>query len=117
MQPTAPQEDITNVDLDGVLPSATIMVVSVTASTTAGQPLPDAEIEQVRPAAVASTAQGLQSERPQPPWDVVFDHGVPRPNPECIHPPANPDSTHFPGQCMQSGSASARHDQALWTAH
>ena len=34
-------------DLDGVLPSATIMVVSVTASTTAGQPLPDAEIEQV----------------------------------------------------------------------
>ena len=41
------QEDITNVDLDGVLPSATIMVVSVTASTTAGQPLPDAEIEQV----------------------------------------------------------------------
>jgi U4/U6 small nuclear ribonucleoprotein PRP31 len=41
------EEDITNVDLDGVLPSATIMVVSVTASTTAGQPLPDAEIEQV----------------------------------------------------------------------
>jgi U4/U6 small nuclear ribonucleoprotein PRP31 len=44
------------VDLDGVLPSATIMVVSVTASTTAGQPLPDAEIEQVRPAAAASAA-------------------------------------------------------------
>jgi hypothetical protein len=42
-----PQEDITNVDLDGVLPSATIMVVSVTASTTAGQPLPDAEIAEV----------------------------------------------------------------------
>ena len=60
MQSTAPQEDITNVDLDGVLPSATIMVVSVTASTTAGQPLPDAEIEQVRPAAAASAAEALQ---------------------------------------------------------
>lgn len=48
-------------DLDGVLPSATIMVVSVTASTTAGQPLPDAEIQQVRPAAVASAAEALQS--------------------------------------------------------
>ena len=45
-------------DLDGVLPSATIMVVSVTASTTAGQPLPDAEIEQVRPVAAVSASSG-----------------------------------------------------------
>lgn len=41
------QEDITNVDLDGLLPSATIMVVSVTASTTAGQPLAESEIAEV----------------------------------------------------------------------
>ncbi len=41
------ESDITNVDLDGVLPSATIMVVSVTASTTAGQPLPELELQQV----------------------------------------------------------------------
>jgi U4/U6 small nuclear ribonucleoprotein PRP31 len=33
--------DMTLVDLDGVLPSATIMVVSVTGSTTNGQPLPE----------------------------------------------------------------------------
>ncbi|CAI6002348.1 unnamed protein product [Closterium sp. NIES-65] len=33
--------DLTVVDLEGLLPSATIMVVSVTASTTTGRPLPD----------------------------------------------------------------------------
>lgn len=33
--------DMTAVNLDGVLPSATIMVVSVTGSTTNGQPLPE----------------------------------------------------------------------------
>ncbi len=33
--------DTTLVDLDGILPSATIMVVSVTGSTTNGQPLPE----------------------------------------------------------------------------
>ncbi|CAA0814146.1 pre-mRNA processing ribonucleoprotein binding region-containing protein [Striga hermonthica] len=33
--------DLTLVDLEGLLPSATIMVVSVTASTTSGKPLPD----------------------------------------------------------------------------
>lgn len=41
------QGDITDVDLDGVLPSATIMVVSVTASTTAGQPLPQTQLDKV----------------------------------------------------------------------
>ena len=34
-----PDVDITQVDLEGLLPSATIMVVSVTASTTSGAPL------------------------------------------------------------------------------
>ncbi|KAL3654078.1 U4/U6-U5 snRNP complex subunit prp31 [Castilleja foliolosa] len=33
--------DLTLVDLEGLLPSAAIMVVSVTASTTSGKPLPD----------------------------------------------------------------------------
>lgn len=33
--------DLTLVNLDGILPSAIIMVVSVTRSTTAGKPLPD----------------------------------------------------------------------------
>lgn len=33
--------DLTLVDLEGLLPSATIMVVSVTASTTSGKPLPE----------------------------------------------------------------------------
>lgn len=33
--------DLTLVDLEGLLPSAIIMVVSVTASTTSGKPLPD----------------------------------------------------------------------------
>lgn len=32
--------DLTKVNLDGILPSAIIMVVTVTASTTAGKPLP-----------------------------------------------------------------------------
>lgn len=41
--------DITAVELEGVLPSATIMVVSVTASTTAGHPLPHPQLDKVRP--------------------------------------------------------------------
>jgi U4/U6 small nuclear ribonucleoprotein PRP31 len=39
------ETDLTAVDLEGVLPSATIMVVSVTASTTSGRPLPEAELK------------------------------------------------------------------------
>ena len=35
------ETDLTQVDLTGILPSASIMVVTVTASTTAGQPLPE----------------------------------------------------------------------------
>ena len=37
----ANETDLTLVDLEGLLPSATIMVVSVTASTTTGKPLPE----------------------------------------------------------------------------
>eukprot|EP00898_Chlorokybus_atmophyticus_P003616 jgi/Chlat1/4255/Chrsp27S04252 len=37
--------DLTLVDLEGLLPSATIMVVSVTASTTTGKPLSAADLE------------------------------------------------------------------------
>ncbi|CAM6083124.1 unnamed protein product [Calypogeia fissa] len=37
--------DLTLVDLEGLLPSATIMVVSVTASTTSGKPLSDENLE------------------------------------------------------------------------
>ncbi|CAN0879046.1 U4/U6 small nuclear ribonucleoprotein Prp31 homolog [Linum grandiflorum] len=40
------QMDLTLVDLDGLLPSAIIMVVSVTASTTSGKPLPDHVLQQ-----------------------------------------------------------------------
>mmetsp|Transcript_60191 Transcript_60191/g.141728 ORF Transcript_60191/g.141728 Transcript_60191/m.141728 type:complete len:517 (-) Transcript_60191:196-1746(-) len=39
--------DTTNVDLTGVLPSATVMVVSVTATTTTGKPLPPEQLEKV----------------------------------------------------------------------
>ena len=39
------EADLTAVDLEGVLPSATIMVVSVTASTTSGKPLPDQDLQ------------------------------------------------------------------------
>ena len=42
------QVDLTQVELEGVLPSATIMVVTVTASTTAGLPLSEDGIAQVR---------------------------------------------------------------------
>ena len=44
----AVQVDLTRVELEEVLPSATIMVVTVTASTTAGQPLSEAGIAAVR---------------------------------------------------------------------
>ena len=37
--------EMVNINLQGILPSATIMVVSVTGSTTNGQPLPDDELE------------------------------------------------------------------------
>lgn len=40
------EADITAVELEGVLPSATIMVVSVTASTTAGHPLSESQLHQ-----------------------------------------------------------------------
>ena len=40
--------DPTAVDLDAVLPSATVMVVSVTASTTNGKPLSDADLQKTR---------------------------------------------------------------------
>ena len=40
------ETDLTEVDLSGVLPSATVMVVTVTASTTSGSPLPPPELEQ-----------------------------------------------------------------------
>ncbi|KAM5576809.1 U4/U6 small nuclear ribonucleoprotein Prp31 [Rosa sericea] len=39
--------DVTLVDLEGLLPSATIMVVSVTASTTSGKPLPEDVLEKI----------------------------------------------------------------------
>ncbi|CEF97494.1 Prp31 C-terminal [Ostreococcus tauri] len=39
------ETDIMGVDLDGVLPSATIMVVSVTGSTTSGVPLSESDLE------------------------------------------------------------------------
>ncbi|CAN1852822.1 U4/U6 small nuclear ribonucleoprotein Prp31 homolog [Linum perenne] len=41
----ANEMDLTLVDLEGLLPSAIIMVVSVTASTTSGKPLPDDELQ------------------------------------------------------------------------
>jgi U4/U6 small nuclear ribonucleoprotein PRP31 len=43
--------DVTQVDLTGVLPSATIMVVTVTATTTSGKELPDDALEKVTKAA------------------------------------------------------------------
>ncbi|KAK2079688.1 hypothetical protein QBZ16_002083 [Prototheca wickerhamii] len=43
--------DVTLVDLDALLPPATVMVVTVTATTTAGQPLPPAELQKVLDAA------------------------------------------------------------------
>ena len=39
--------ELTEVDLTGILPSATIMVVTVTASTTIGTPLPEAALAAV----------------------------------------------------------------------
>jgi len=39
--------DTTAIDLTGVLPSATVMVVSVTATTTTGKPLPPEQLEKV----------------------------------------------------------------------
>lgn len=39
--------ELTEVDLTGILPSATIMVVTVTASTTIGTPLPEDQLAAV----------------------------------------------------------------------
>ena len=46
--------DLTMVNLDDVLPQATIMVVSVTASTTSGQPLSSENLSKVLGAAEAA---------------------------------------------------------------
>lgn len=46
--------DLTMVNLDDVLPQATIMVVSVTASTTSGQPLSPENLQKVLQAADAA---------------------------------------------------------------
>ncbi|GMH35588.1 hypothetical protein BSKO_03456 [Bryopsis sp. KO-2023] len=42
--------DLTKVELEGILPSATIMVVSVTATTTSGRPLSDENLEKTESA-------------------------------------------------------------------
>lgn len=42
------ETDLTQVDLTGILPSASIMVVTVTASTTAGTALPEAALQKVQ---------------------------------------------------------------------
>ena len=44
------ETDLTQVDLTGILPSASIMVVTVTASTTAGTVLPEAALQNVQDA-------------------------------------------------------------------
>ena len=44
------ETDLTQVDLTGILPSASIMVVTVTASTTAGTALPEAALQNVQDA-------------------------------------------------------------------
>jgi U4/U6 small nuclear ribonucleoprotein PRP31 len=44
---TGNELDLTTVDLSGVLPSATVMVVTVTATTTTGKELPAAQLEKV----------------------------------------------------------------------
>ena len=44
------ETDLTQVDLTGILPSASIMVVTVTASTTAGTALPEAALQKVQDA-------------------------------------------------------------------
>lgn len=46
--------DLTMVNLDDVLPQATIMVVSVTASTTSGQPLSSENLQKVQDAAAVA---------------------------------------------------------------
>lgn len=46
--------DLTMVNLDDVLPQATIMVVSVTASTTSGQPLSPENLQKVQDAAAVA---------------------------------------------------------------
>lgn len=40
------QQDMTQVDLDSVLPQTTVMVVSVTGSTTSGKPLSEEDLRQ-----------------------------------------------------------------------
>lgn len=53
--------DVTNVDLDSLLPSATVMVVTVTATTTAGAPLDPEALEQVL--AACELAQRMDADR------------------------------------------------------
>jgi len=44
------ETDLTSVDLTGILPSASIMVVTVTASTTSGTAIPEAQLQKVQDA-------------------------------------------------------------------
>lgn len=46
--PTGNEADVTLVDLEHVLPPAAVMVVTVTATTTSGRPLPQEQLEKVR---------------------------------------------------------------------
>mmetsp|Transcript_26655 Transcript_26655/g.37522 ORF Transcript_26655/g.37522 Transcript_26655/m.37522 type:complete len:478 (+) Transcript_26655:25-1458(+) len=47
VQRIANEMDLTKVDLNGILPAATIMVLTVTATTTSGTPLPEEEMVEV----------------------------------------------------------------------
>ena len=53
--------DVTLIDLDAILPPATVMVVTVTATTTAGEPLDDAALQEVL--AACALAQSLDADR------------------------------------------------------
>ncbi|PRP81545.1 hypothetical protein PROFUN_10907 [Planoprotostelium fungivorum] len=50
------EEDLTKIDLSDILPSATIMVLTVTATTTQGEPLAEEELKTVMDAVTASFA-------------------------------------------------------------
>merc|ERR1712113_262177 len=47
VQKIGKQEMITQVDLEGIIPSSNIMVLTVTASTTTGKPLPEDQLQKV----------------------------------------------------------------------
>ena len=55
------ETDLTQVDLTGILPSASIMVVTVTASTTAGTALPEAALQKVQDACEQARASAALS--------------------------------------------------------